>query len=53
VSVLLCCDVFFPVGVGIFQGCVCGVPGLVMVVWFGRLCFEGICVLCGSVESSV
>jgi len=32
---------------------VCVVPGLIIVVWSGRLYVEGFCGLCGCIESSV
>lgn len=35
------CDACRFGGYGVGQGCMCGVPGLISVVFGGRLCFEG------------
>lgn len=52
-SLVLCCDVSSFGGHGVGQGCECDVPGLIMVLWCGILCFEGFCRWCCCLESSV
>lgn len=40
VLVVLCCDASRSGGCGVGLCCVCGVPGLIRLVWCRRLCFE-------------